>query len=187
MDEGNFNVLEGGRSTTYSPDALAKRPTLAAWVGRIIAEWAEVELQLAQLMCEAMEASAAPFAVAFEALGSSSAQINVAQKTIRSRLDGDAEDAFLALMTMFREAKKARDAVAHATWGWSDQVPDALFAVDPKYRVRNAAAMMPHWKPTAHGRIAVSETATFSRESVTIYDQAKLSEIGQRPAQLASC
>lgn len=89
MNPPKLTIYNGVWEQNFSPDALAKRPQLAELVGRVVAEWSEVELQLAQLMCEAMEASAAPFAVAFEALGSSAAQVNVATKTIASRLEGD--------------------------------------------------------------------------------------------------
>jgi hypothetical protein len=166
---------------TRGSNALENRPALAALMAQTIAVWAEVEVALGELLCEALEASAGPFAAAYQALNSSGAQNSVAVAAIRYGLDEAQGELFEAIMMVFRTAKKDRDRIAHGTWGWSEQLPDALLLTDPKIRMRSRAAMQP-WKMdgdlrTSHGN---GPESVIKNTEVFVYKEDDFKDVKER-------
>jgi hypothetical protein len=150
-------------------------------MAQTIAVWAEVEVALGELLCEALEAAAGPFAAAYQALNSSGAQNSVAAAAISYGLNETQRELFEAIMMVFRAAKKDRDRIAHGTWGWSEQLPDALLLTDPKVRMRSRAAMQP-WKTKGDLRTSQGNgpDSVIKDTEVFVYKEADFKEVKAR-------
>lgn len=168
--------------------AMAKRPDLAIKFASVISSWASVEIELASALCEAMNASAEPFAAAFQALNSTAAQASVAEAAIKTVIDDDLIPIFDVLMGMFGSAKKVRDRLAHGTWGWCDKLPDALLWIDPKRLVMRESMFVKNGRMSEDGKTRISDCGgkhVITSEHVMIYEARDFDDAFERNKGLA--
>ena len=167
---------------------MAKRPQLAVKYSLVISSWALVEVEMATALCEAMKASAEPFAAAYQALNSTAAQASVAEAAIKTVIGDDLIPAFDALMTLFRSNKKVRDRLAHGCWGWSEKLPDSLLWIDPKRLVMRESMFVQNSKLSPDGKTRLSDAGgkhVITSEHVLVYDAKDFDDAFQRNKRLA--
>jgi hypothetical protein len=173
---------------TIGIHAMSKRPELAAKLAAVIASWSEVEVRMATAMCEAMQASAEPFAAAFQALNSTAAQASVADAAIRVAVDPSLLPAFDAIMSLFRSAKKIRDRIAHGTWGYCDALPDALLWIDPKLIVMRESMFVQNSRMSPDGLTRLSDCGgkhVIGHDEVMVYTASDFDGAFERNKRIA--
>ena len=110
---------------------LRQRPELALLVAEVIASWSNVEsfhLNLFMNLLGGPGEKAADIYLALEARSSKSDAIRAAAKS----LPEPHENLLLAILAISKSHQKARDKIAHWTWGVCTGIPDALLLASPK-------------------------------------------------------
>ncbi|MHB1233898.1 MAG: hypothetical protein ACYCZQ_15135 [Burkholderiales bacterium] len=115
------------------PTAMSERPTLAVKVAEVISIWSAIESEILSIATDILDTDYVAVAAMLGALTSSEAKtaaLVAAATEVLNRTD-------LALFNKVREATKAsrnrRNEFAHHIWMYSDDLPDALLLIDPKY------------------------------------------------------
>lgn len=115
------------------PAAMSKRPSLAVKVAEVISIWASIETEILFLATDILDADYVAVSAMLGALTSSEAKTAALIAAATAVLDS----SDLALFSKVRAATKAsrdrRNEFAHHIWMCSDELPDALLLVDPKY------------------------------------------------------
>jgi hypothetical protein len=114
------------------PDsALCERPQLAHMIAQVIVSWSHVEgfmLKLFVTLMGGRNQIAADVFLALETQSAKIAAINAAAK----RLPENQEQLLHAILRIAKSKQRARDKIAHGSWGFSPQLPDALLLIDPR-------------------------------------------------------
>jgi hypothetical protein len=125
-----LGFYQPGMDYAIGPDAIAKRPELAALVGRCIAIWSDVELQMALSLGAILKTNSDAAVALFLAIKTSKTQRDALSVVARLLLRGNDLDAFEALLAVYGGLEKQRNALAHGLFGVSDAIPDALLWSD---------------------------------------------------------
>lgn len=113
-----------------SPDALERRPQLAALLGLAIGTWSEIEVRLV-LMLTAILKTTAPVAIAMVRVPRSSrTQTELIEAAGNNTLVGPELELFQAIMSIADRLLKKRNLLAHDPWGHCDELPDALLRIE---------------------------------------------------------
>src|SRR5829696_3925986 len=111
---------------TIGPRTLDERPELAALVGRCIALWTEVELQMALILAAVLKANTAGAVAVFLALKNVRTRRDVLEAAAKATLSGEALKIFGAFLTYHRSVETQRNDLAHGIFGVAEAIPDAI-------------------------------------------------------------
>lgn len=107
-------------------------PKLGLLGMEVIASWSNVESFLMRFYIELLGGAADLAATAYLALEARSARSAVITAVARARLDADHVRLLEAILAVAKSAQRGRDRIAHWTWGYSRDIPDAVLLADPK-------------------------------------------------------
>ena len=111
---------------------MSKRPELAAKVAQCISQWSEVEIHLGAFLGLLLHANQKAAVAMYAGLENRSAQIRLITLAAEASLPLEHFDVISALIQkVIRPAMRERDRLAHWTWGYSQDVPDALLISEP--------------------------------------------------------
>jgi hypothetical protein len=110
--------------------ALDEYPREAALVGRILAEYGEIEFELSQLVGKVLKDQHQGIRVIFRSRGEET-RINVADALLRPEfMRLGIKDAYEAMLGAIRHCKKIRNQYAHAHWTAGFGGPEGLSFAD---------------------------------------------------------
>jgi hypothetical protein len=116
------------------PDTMARRPQLAIKIAHCIAQWSENEVLLGGLLAFLLQANQKAAAAMYSGVDNRAAQLRMITAAAEATLPTDHFEVIGALLSaVVRPAMKERDKLAHWTWGYSDDLPDALLTAEPSY------------------------------------------------------
>ena len=129
--------LGKGKSVSYGPRTLLKRPELAALIGCACADWAYIESAIGQFYSRLMGVylpitpgppPTHPVALqVMEELQSNQAKINLVKKLATWVIKDEAQiKDVLTVLDTLRKAGEGRNKLAHGIWGICESEPDAL-------------------------------------------------------------
>ncbi len=115
-----------GMHYTIGASTLSQRPEHASLIGQCIAMWTEIELQMSLSLGALMKSNSEAAVALFLALRTSSAQRNVLNEIVGILLKDKEKEAFEALMVIYRRNELERNALAHGSFGYSNDMLDAV-------------------------------------------------------------
>jgi hypothetical protein len=129
---------------------MARRSKLAAMIAHCIAQWSEVEIHLGALLAFILHANEKAAVAMYANVENRATQLRLIDAAAEASLPKDHYEAISALLTsIVRPAMKERDKLAHWTWGYSDELPDALLLADVENTLSSLmAALKNQHKPT---------------------------------------
>jgi hypothetical protein len=114
-------------------DTMARRPKLASMVAHCIAQWSEVEVHLGALLAFILHANEKAAVAMYAGIENRAAQLRLIDSAAEASLPSEHYAVISVLLTsIVRPAIKERDRLAHWTWGYSDQLPEALLLSEPE-------------------------------------------------------
>lgn len=126
------HVSPGALTTWGDQHHMGTRPNVAIKIAECIAEWAEIETFLGQLLGLILHTSPNAALIMFSSLENRSAQLRMVTAAAESELDQEKKDLFAIMMMLFlRPSMKERDRLAHWCWGSTDALPEALLLASP--------------------------------------------------------
>jgi hypothetical protein len=149
------------------PDTMARRPKLAVKIAHAIAQWSENEILLGGFLAFLLHANQKAALAMYSGLENRSAQLRLLTAAAEATLPADHFQAVAALLTcIVRPAMKERDRLAHWSWGYSDDLPDALMMAEPSYNLKSLMVALdlqhrvkPQDVPTSFDKIFVVRDA----------------------------
>jgi len=112
--------------------ALSRRPQLAVLAAEAIGSWAEVDSFMLRLFVRLLGGDAAIAGRIYLALEIQSAKSIAIVEAVNAVRDVKVQNVIKAAIAVAKMRQKARDKLAHHTWGFSDDLPDALLLISPK-------------------------------------------------------
>jgi hypothetical protein len=113
------------------PETMTLRPELAAKIARCIAHWSEIEIHLGAFLGLLLHANQKAVVAMYSALENRAAQLRMITAAAQSSLPSDHFDTVSVLISsIVRPAMKERDKLAHWSWGFSPEIPDALLLAE---------------------------------------------------------
>jgi hypothetical protein len=114
-------------------DCMGRRPTIAVKIAHCISRWAEIETYLGAFLAFILHADERAALAMYSSLENRKAQLRLISAAAEAMLEPTHSDIVSTLMTnIIRPVMKERDKLAHWTWGYSDDLPDALLLAPPK-------------------------------------------------------
>jgi hypothetical protein len=111
---------------------MIQRPGVAVRIAQFIADWSEAELQLGQFLGFLLHANQEAALAMYSAIDNRAAQLRIITAAAHSSLDQAHRDVFDVIMKHYiRPMMKYRDKLAHWTWGYTDEIADALLMMEP--------------------------------------------------------
>lgn len=115
------------------PTSLTRDPAIGAAFSSAIAAWSYVESLYGTILVQLLGAQAEPALSMLHALKSASAQDQALAAAASAVLGPEELDLFIAATTVARRQREQRNDLAHGVVGHSEDVPNAIIIVDPKY------------------------------------------------------
>jgi hypothetical protein len=112
--------------------SMKARPNLALLVADVVASWTSVESFMLRVFIELMGGHAETAATVFLALEAQTAKAAAINAVAEEQLSDDHRKLLRAILAVMRTHQKTRDKIVHWTWGYAEQLPDALLLVNPK-------------------------------------------------------
>jgi hypothetical protein len=111
---------------------IEQRPKLAPYAMEVIAGWSSVEASLVQIFMRLVGGNKADAAVMYLALDGDGPKRAVFKALAEQKFSGHKQEIFKSLMKRVSSIGLERNKIAHWTWGYSPNLPDALLLVDPR-------------------------------------------------------
>jgi hypothetical protein len=112
-----------GKHFCFDHRGLDSNPPAASLVGRIVAEWARVEHQMAMIMAAMLGDAPAAGVALFTTLHNARAQRDAMQAVATVVLCGDRLPLVKAMLKVYVSVGKERHNLAHGIFGWSFDIP----------------------------------------------------------------
>jgi hypothetical protein len=126
-------------------DTMARRPRLAVMIAHCIAQWSEVEIHLGALLAFILHANEKAAVAMYAGVENRAAQLRLIDAAAEASLRPRHYAAISALLTsIVRPAVKERDRLAHWTWGYSNELPDALVIANPQSTLSSLMEALRH-------------------------------------------
>jgi hypothetical protein len=125
-----LQIYKPGMHYAIGPNAIGDRPELASLVGRCIAIWSDIELQVGLSLGAILKANNEAAVALFLAIKTSRTQRDALTAVARLLLCGDDLDVFEALLSVYASLEKQRNALAHGLFGILNDIPDTLLWSD---------------------------------------------------------
>jgi hypothetical protein len=127
---------------SFNPYWFLERPEVAAGIGQCIMRWATVETQVSHIFTVLAGLNSEAGVELYNAFGGASLKDNSIKVLARSRLEPSDCKIIEALLKVVQSHQKIRDKIAHWYWGMSDDIPDGLILIDPKYLLARHARFL---------------------------------------------
>lgn len=115
----------------FNSNPASSRPKLAALAMGVVAEWAQLEWAVSELLQCMVGTNPGPATVMYNAL-SGTVSKNAALKAIADHVLEDWQKPhFEVIMQLIRSSAKGRNRIAHGIWGFMAELPDALLLREP--------------------------------------------------------
>jgi hypothetical protein len=125
---------KGTGTLTIESDIFSSRPEAAMWIARLVSLWSSNEHLLGAVFCEALGEAKRPAAAMYQALSSSSVQIETATAAIMTQLPSDdVKLQFAGTVAFMKKTKKIRDRLAHWVYACYSDERDTLVLVAPRH------------------------------------------------------
>lgn len=119
-------------TTWGEPNAMTARPQLAAKVAQCIAHWSEIEVIIGAFLALLLHANQRAALAMYSALENRAAQLRLITAAAEASLPTDHFNVISAMLaSTLRPAMRERDKLAHWTWGFSNDLPEALLLSEP--------------------------------------------------------
>jgi hypothetical protein len=158
----------------FDPDAILENEELAARVAAVLNESNNLELELGYSLTRLLKTQPLVGVGIYQAVYTGSLKRNVLLLAGEQALSPIEQAIFATLVDLVKGIGERRNKIAHAIWGWSAQVPDALLAIQPldllKYGV--------HWRefdPDTDPYEVIQEP--LSAKDVQVYVQQDFTEL----------
>jgi len=110
----------------------SKRPALASKIAQYIANWAEIDMNLGQMLGFILQSNERAALAIYSSLNNRSAQLRMVKAAAEAALSRHDADIILAIIRVdVNPTMKYRDKMAHWVWGYSDDLPNDLLVSDP--------------------------------------------------------
>ena len=161
----NFDP-QGKLGLNIGGDVFTERPGAAIWIAKLMALWSSNENLLGSVFCEALGAARMPAAAMYQALYSSSAQIDTATAAILTCFpEQEKKDILIATVNLLKKAKKERNKLAHWLYCYCYENHDFIVLIPPQHVL-------------AHFHLNLSQAETNKmRSNAYIYDTSEFSQI----------
>lgn len=109
----------------------------------VLAAWSELESDITELFVGLLGASPIQSAAIFSTIRSQQGQRDAMSAVATTALPIPEErDIIFAVLAVYENSSKLRNRIAHWTWGYVDELPDAVLLADPasiaEYQARSA-------------------------------------------------
>jgi len=122
------------------PDACAKRPELAAYIGRIAAHWSHVEWSMGILVSVILHEDARLATTVFSPVRSEPTRFAILDAIATENLPPELFQEFQALRKQVKQTGGERDRIIHGCWMLAPEAPDSLIHINPRQLIDNYAA-----------------------------------------------
>jgi hypothetical protein len=112
-----------GKHFCFDHRGLDANPAAASLVGRIVAQWARVEHQMAMIMAAMLGDAPAAGVALFTTLHNARAQREAMHAVATVVLRGDRLTLVEAILKVYGSVGKERHSLAHGIFGWSFDIP----------------------------------------------------------------
>jgi hypothetical protein len=119
--------------STVPPMAMSERPVLAAKVAEVIGIWSSIEMEILSIATDILHTEYVVVAAMLGALTSSDAKSAALLAAMTAVLDPADVATFVKVREATKASRKRRNEFAHHIWMCSEDLPDALLIIDPKY------------------------------------------------------
>jgi hypothetical protein len=106
--------------------SIDQRPELASLIGKCIAAWSNVDLQMALVLAALLRTDTDAALAVYLVLRRHASQREALESAAKSSLSGDDLDICLALLAIHKQTDGDRNALAHGIFGVMNGVPDTL-------------------------------------------------------------
>jgi hypothetical protein len=130
------SLLRPPYELNIDPNALAKRPELAAQIGIIAALWSRVEMWLGVILGDFLGTEPKFGLAMYFAIVSTSARTDTIAAAATERLDARKMLEFEKLVKTIRARARERNRIVHSNWGISAKHPDAIVSVATDDHIR---------------------------------------------------
>jgi BarA-like signal transduction histidine kinase len=154
LDRVKPDAVSAWGDSTY----VAKRPKVAAKIAECIAAWAEIETTLGVFLAFLLHTNANAVIAMYSSVENRSSQLRMIDSAAKAQLPAHHYDVFSVLMTVsVRPAMKERDKLAHWSWGYADELVDALLITEPSDKIvgHHRAVQIDHPDPAIPASFSV--------------------------------
>ncbi len=130
MQEAGYSCV-----INFGPDTVLREPEIASAAMNVIANFAEIESAMGGLLAVMLSGASSPVVAMYNSLKASGVQREAIKSVAQDVLDEDCYKLFLAIMKIYETCSSERNKIAHWSWGWADEIPNALLLMSPKQRV----------------------------------------------------
>jgi hypothetical protein len=114
------------------------RPAVAVRIAQYIAEWSELDSLLGLFVALLLHANQKTVIAIYSGLESRAAQLRMLTSAAKAALSPDHFDVVATIMKIdVRPAMKFRDKLAHWSWGYTDELSEALLIREPSEKLAN--------------------------------------------------
>jgi hypothetical protein len=132
-----------GATAIFGMEAFDKRPILAIKFAKAIATWAQVELQMLNLIMRMLNAKRPEDIADFATLNSTNAILNrLRDMEAKVKRPEEHRVLFYAILEMTSAAYVERNRITHRIWGTSSGVPNGLVLADPDDLLESTLQLM---------------------------------------------
>jgi hypothetical protein len=119
----------------FGPDIVLREPEIASAAMNVIANFAEVESAMGGLLAVMLSGASSPVVAMYNSLKASGVQREALKSVAQDVLDNKCYKLFSAIVKIYETCTVERNKIAHWTWGYADEIPNALLLMSPKQRV----------------------------------------------------
>ncbi len=130
------------------------RPEHVRQIGACLIAWPELEMQIALLLSRLLKAEEKTTISVFMSLSRSTHRNEVIEIAAKSALNCDGQEYVTAALRVIQSAEAERNALAHATWGFSPLIEDGIICIPSEQSV--------HFNVSANGLIKAGKAVDFS-------------------------
>ncbi|WP_315738751.1 hypothetical protein [Bradyrhizobium sp. SZCCHNR1093] len=154
-----------------SNSVMLKRPNVGIRTAQYIAEWSEIESLLGLFLAMLLHANQKAVLAIWSGLENRSAQLRTISSAARATLTEDHFHVVEAIMKIdIRSSMKYRDKLAHWSWGYSDQLEDALLIREPADKLTN----MTHFVNLQQSSQVLSRDIPINFDTIYVITQSDL-------------
>jgi hypothetical protein len=176
-----LSELDPNLTGLFYPGAILESPKLAAWLAVVINTWSALEIELGRSLTSVLHTQPNVGLAIYEGLYTTSARRGVLQLAARAHFGRDSAEAkvFCEILGLLKERAEDRNVIAHAIWGYSPQVPNALLRASQMKVLRQDVAEA-LYDPTSNGPMP----PPFSRDDIEVFYEEDFAGIFRRTVQI---
>jgi hypothetical protein len=173
MPRQPFLPVYADRQCVVGAFVLKDRDELAAWIGKIMSLWSQVDNEIGNLFSILLGTQSQAALAVFLTLRRASNQREALAEAARFKLQGEQQRTFDALSVVYGSLEKERNTLAHGCFGIYEQDPDLLFCIDVKDHVHFIVETLSR---EARGEFSADRHARL-KENMYVYRRSDLEAI----------